>query len=115
MQVWQLSMEFVTEIYRITRTFPREELFGLTAQIRRAAVSIPSNIAEGHGRSSPREYRQFVGQARGSLLEVETQLEIAHNLGYLDRHVFQQSFGKAERIGRMLTGLREWCEKHQKG
>lgn len=112
LEVWQLSMDLVKEIYRLTQTFPREELFGLTAQIRRAAISIPSNIAEGHGRSSPREYRQFVGQARGSLLEVETQLEIAHDLGYVKHALFQEAFSKAERIGRMLTGLREWCERH---
>lgn len=81
--VWQKAMELVTELYRATANFPNHELYGLTDQIRRAAVSVPSNLAEGHGRMSRREVRQLIGQARGSLLEVETQLEIARNLGYL--------------------------------
>ena len=80
---WQKSMDLVTNVYRVTGSFPKEQLFGLTSQLRRAAVSIPSNIAEGQGRLSEKEFRYFLGQARGSLMEVETQLQIAINLGYL--------------------------------
>src|SRR5258708_3508624 len=78
---WQKSMDLVAATYRAT--VPRDELFGLTSQLRRAAVSIPSNIAEGQGRLSEKEFRYFLGQARGSLMEVETQMQIAQNLGYL--------------------------------
>jgi four helix bundle protein len=82
---WQKSMDLVTATYRATAGFPRDELFGITSQLRRAAVSIPSNIAEGQGRLSEKEFRYFLGQARGSLMEVETQMQIAENLGYLQK------------------------------
>lgn len=95
--VWQKAKHLATLVYRETEGFPRSELFGLTSQIRRAAISIPSNIAEGQGRLTKGEFRHFVGQARGSILELETQLGIAHDLGYLhqqghqtlDSHTFQ--------------------------
>ena len=82
---WQKAMELVTDIYRSTQAFPDSERFGLTAHLRRAAVSVPSNVAEGQGRISTGEFKQFLGHARGSLLEVETQIVIAGNLGYLTR------------------------------
>jgi len=110
LQVWQKSVEFVTDIYRETATFPRSEVYGLTNQVRRAAVSVPSNIAEGSGRSSKKEFAQFLCHARGSLLEVETQLEIARNLGYLSDKSASELLSKANEIGRMLNGLRSWCE-----
>jgi four helix bundle protein len=75
--VWQKSMQLVTDIYRITKAFPKEEIYGLTSQIRRAAVSIPSNIAEGQGRRTSSEFHQFLGHARGSIMELETQILIA--------------------------------------
>jgi four helix bundle protein len=81
--VWQKAMALVTEIYRATQGFPREEMFGLTSQLRRSAVPVASNIAEGQGRLSKGEFRQFLGQARGSLIEMETQLAIAGNLHFL--------------------------------
>lgn len=80
---WQKAMELVLEVYRITGSFPKHELYGLVSQLRRAAVSIASNIAEGYGRNSPKELHQFLGMSRGSLAEVETQIEIATRLGYI--------------------------------
>src|SRR5579872_6206581 len=111
--VWQKAMELVTEVYRITADFPKHELYGLTGQIRRAAVSVPSNLAEGHGRTSSREFHQFISQARGSLVEVETQLEIARNLGYLSPPLASELLAKAGRVGRMLNGLRAWSESRE--
>ncbi|HEY7097230.1 MAG TPA: four helix bundle protein [Terriglobales bacterium] len=81
--VWQKARSFAVKVYTETESFPRSELFGLTSQIRRAAVSVASNIAEGQGRLTSGEFRHFLGQARGSLLELETQLSIACDLGYL--------------------------------
>ena len=81
LKVWQRAIEMTLGIYRATTGFPKEELFGLTSQIRRAGVSVASNIAEGYGRSSRGEYKQFLGMARGSNLEVQTQLFIATELG----------------------------------
>jgi four helix bundle protein len=111
LRAWQQAMGLVTEIYRVTRTFPKEEQYGLVSQIRRAAVSVPSNLAEGHGRNSRNEFRQFIGQARGSLSEVETQIEIAKNLGYVKAEVADPLMEQAEAVGKMLTGLRSWTEK----
>lgn len=81
--VWQKAMDLVELVYQVTSSFPKEERYGLTNQLRRAAVSIPSNIAEGHARSSTAEFQRFLSIARGSLAEVETQLLIARRLGYL--------------------------------
>ena len=103
---WQKAMELVTEIYRTTRNFPREEQCGLVSQLRRAAVSIPSNIAEGYGRNSRNEFHHFVGQARGSLAEVETQIEIAKNLDYVSQESCPELLSRVDEVGRVLTGLR---------
>jgi four helix bundle protein len=111
LRAWQQAMALVTEIYRITRAFPKEELYGLVSEIRRAAVSSPSNLAEGHGRNSRNEFRQFIGQARGSLSEVETQLEISKNLGYVKANTADALMAQADAVGKMLTGLRSWSEK----
>jgi four helix bundle protein len=111
LRAWQHAMDLVTQIYRVTRTFPKDEVYGLVSQLRRAAVSIPSNLAEGHGRNSRNEFRQFIGQARGSLSEVETQLEIAKNLGYINAETLDALMNQAEAVGKMLTGLRSWSEK----
>src|ERR1051326_8930912 len=107
--VWQKSMQFVTELYDVTKKYPNEEKFGLAIQTRRAGVSIPSNLAEGHGRESKKAFHQFVNIARGSLLEVETQLEIAFNLKYIDAQSFKHLINQSAEIGRMLTGLRSWA------
>jgi|SRR5581483_4769150 len=108
--VWQKAMTLVTDIYRVTRDFPKDELYGLSSQLRRAAVSIPSNLAEGHGRTSRKEFHHFIGNARGSLTEVETQLEIAQNLGFLEEPCAAQLLSKASEVARMLNGLRKWSE-----
>ena len=108
---WQKAMKLVKEIYRVTRDFPRDEIYGLTNQIRRAAVSVPSNLAEGHGRFSRKEFRQFIGRARGSLLEVETQLEIARDLGYLNDSAASELLAQASEVARVLNGLKAWSEK----
>ena len=101
--VWQKAMTLVTDIYRATQTFPGDERFGLTSQLRRAAVSIPSNIAEGQGRLTLGEFRQFLGHAKGSLCEVETQLLIAQNLGYLsDPRLLVDNLHE---VARLLNGL----------
>lgn len=84
LQVWKTPMDLADDIYRITKAFPKEETYGLTAQLRRAAVSVPSNIAEGKGRTSDKELAQFLCHARGSLFEVETQIALASRLGYVD-------------------------------
>lgn len=107
---WHKSVDLVCEIYRITACFPKEELYGLVSQLRRAAVSIPSNIAEGYGRNSRNELHHFIGQARGSLLELETQVEIAGRLGYVDVGAGAALLRRTDEIGRILAGLRTWSE-----
>jgi len=102
---WQKSMELATAAYRTTAGFPKDELFGLTSHLRRAAVSIPSNIAEGQGRLSSRGFRYFLGQARGSLMEVETQAQIAENLGYLKKEQATALLKSCAEVGRILNGL----------
>src|SRR5262245_3985256 len=103
--VWQEAVSMVTSVYEATRVFPREETYGLTGQIRRSAVSVPSNIAEGQGRHSPGEFTQFLGHARGSLFELETQLVIAGNLGYLTQEQSSDLNAKTARIARLLNAL----------
>ncbi len=103
--VWQKSVELVTDIYRLTGDFPKHEIYGLTSQLRRAATSVPANIAEGQGRSSRGEFKQFLGHARGSLYELETHLVVARNLGYLDKEGAEQLTSEVHRVGRLLSGL----------
>lgn len=100
---WQKSMELTSLVYALTRKFPSEERFGLTNQLRRAAVSVPSNIAEGKGRISKGELMQFVGIARGSILEVQTQLEIAMMLSFGDEPDVRQAHALASEILRILN------------
>lgn len=106
LEAWIKSLELVTDIYKTTERFPREERFGLTSQIRRAAVSIPANIAEGAGRHSKKEFAHFLSNSQGSASELETELVIANRLGYLDETTFSSLLAKLERIGRLVTGLR---------
>jgi four helix bundle protein len=102
---WRKAISLVTEVYDITMLFPKHEIYGLTSQMRRAAVSIASNIAEGHGRATPGEFVQFLCQARGSLCEAETQLVISRELGYITREQEACSLGKTDELGRVLNGL----------
>ena len=105
LRVWQRAMDLVEECYRLTHHFPQNEMYGLTSQVRRAAVSIPANIAEGHGRSSLREYLHHLSIAHGSLMEVETHLQIAHRLHYLEEKQIQTALTMATETGKMLNGL----------
>ncbi len=103
--VWQKAMDLVTLVYQSTECFPQKEVFGLTNQIRKAAVSIPSNIAEGQGRNTDRDFRHFLSIARGSLQEVETQLEIARRLGYLPSETLLDIIEQSSEVARMINGL----------
>lgn len=103
--VWRKATEVALEIYRATQDFPRAEVYGLTSQLRRASVSIASNIAEGKGRYSRKEFVQFFYRARGSMLEIETQLYIAHELQYLEPKRYQRLQTDAVELGRILNGL----------
>ena len=105
LEAWNKSLELVTDIYRTTEGFPKEERYGLTSQVRRAAVSIPANIAEGAARFSSTEFTRFLSNAQGSASELETELLIAHRLGYLDEASFSKLINQLERIGRLITGL----------
>ncbi len=102
---WQKAMKFVTAIYEATRQFPNEERYGITNQLRRAAVSVPSNIAEGQARFSQKEFHHFLSQARGSLVEIETQLMIAKELKYLQAAKADILLAAADELGRVLNGL----------
>jgi four helix bundle protein len=103
--VWNKSMDLVTEVYKLTQQFPREELFGLMSQMRRSAVSIPSNIAEGKGRLSKKEFHYYLGTARGSLAELETQIVISLNLKYLTSEESDNLLDRVAEVGRLLNGL----------
>jgi len=104
LDVWKESLELVTQIYELTKRFPKDEIYGLTSQIRRSAVSIPANIAEGAARNSKKEFIQFLHIGLGSLAELETELIIAKNLNYLNDND-DNIFIKLDIIGKMLTGL----------
>ena len=105
LDVWRKAMDFVTELYKQTANFPKVELYGLSSQMRRAAVSIPSNIAEGAARKSNKEFIQFLYIALGSSAELDTQLIIAKNLNFIDVTVFEKMNVDQDEISRMLVGL----------
>jgi four helix bundle protein len=105
LRVWQESMDLAASCYRATATFPREELFGLTSQIRRAASSIPANIAEGYGRDSTGAYAQFLRIAQGSLKELETHLLLAERLAFADPATNAPLLSSCDALGRMLRSL----------
>ena len=103
--VWQKSVLLVTDIYTITKTFPQDERFGITSQLNRAAVSIPTNIAEGWGRETSKNYLQFLRISRGSIMEVQTLLIISKNLNYVSEEKFDVLRNKTEEVGKILQGL----------
>jgi len=105
LKVWQKATEMVTSIYRNTELFPESEKFGLTQQIRRAAVSIPSNIAEGSGRNTPKDFAHFLAVAKGSAFEMETQLIIANNLGFIESSDMNLLLEQVSEVQKMLYGL----------
>lgn len=105
LKIWQISLDVTETLYRITADWPKHEQYGLTSQVRRAAVSVPANIAEGAGRRTPGEFIHFVGIARGSLAELETLLIIAHRLNYIDEEVYIALSSDLFELGRMSTGL----------
>ena len=104
-------MQLTVAIYRLTQEFPREEMYGLTSQIRRAAVSLPSNIAEGHGRLNKGEYRQFLGVARASNFELQTQIEIARAIGFGNPKLLNEAEGLSHEVGKMLYAILDSTKK----
>jgi four helix bundle protein len=111
LDVWKKSIDFVVAIYKATEDFPKDEKFGLTSQLRRAAVSIPANIAEGAGRRSDREFAYFLSNSQGSASEVDTELLIAYRLDYLLIDKFSELRSSLDEIGRMLTGLSQHVQQ----
>ncbi|HSY36349.1 MAG TPA: four helix bundle protein [Acidobacteriaceae bacterium] len=103
--VWQRAVQLSVAIYRLTATFPLEERYGLSSQLRRAGVSVPSNIAEGYGRGTRKEYKQFLAMARGSTLEVQTQLVIARELSFCEPDQMAKAESLSEEVSRMLDTL----------
>jgi four helix bundle protein len=103
--IWQKAMNLVTETYQITKTLPKEELFGLTSQVRRCSVSVPSNIAEGYGRNSNKEFSRFLNIAIGSLFEYQTQIEIAKNINYLNETNFNQLYEYSRELEAMMISF----------
>ena len=107
LDVWKKSMSLVEEVYTFTKTLPSDERFGLVTQLQRSAVSIPSNIAEGHGRRSTGAYLNHLSISYGSLMELETQIHISHRLNYIDQEILNMLPTKTSEIGRMLNGLKQ--------
>ena len=106
--VWQKSISLVSDIYRFTKDYPKSELYALTSQTRRSAVSIPSNVSEGSQRGTRRDFAHFIDIAKGSTAELETQLIIARNLDYLqDSETFENAISKLLEVRRMLSGLKK--------
>jgi four helix bundle protein len=105
LDAWNTAMELVFEIYKLIDKFPMHEKYGLSDQLRRAAVSVPSNIAEGSARNTKKEFANFLYVAQGSLSELDTQLEIARGLGYITSDEFERIQEKMDRVGKMITGL----------
>mgnify|MGYP002335872056 CR=1 FL=1 len=106
LKVWQMAMKLTEDIYLTTESFPSRETYALANQLQRAAVSIPSNIAEGHARNSTKDYLRFISISQGSLAEAETQLELAHRLGYIPQAELLCLLEQTNEVGRMLHGLR---------
>jgi four helix bundle protein len=113
LKVWEAAMTLAEHCYQVTKLFPREEMFGMTSQIRRAAASIPANLAEGHGRQSTKEFLNFISIARGSLMEVETHLQLSHRVGLLPKTKLDELLRQTDEISRMLSGLRNSLQRRK--
>ncbi len=107
LKVWQAAMQLAAEVYKLSAQFPKHEVYGLSSQIQRSAVSVPSHIAEGHGRNSKGEFNHFLGVALGSLAELETQLLLAQQLGYLTEEAVTPALKISDETGKMLKGLQK--------
>ncbi len=107
LKVWQVSMNLVEQVYRLTHNFPKQEVYGLASQIQRAVVSVPSNIAEGHARDSTKEFLHHLSIALGSLAELETQLILTEQLAYIERKDLEVVLLKTNETGKMLRGLQK--------
>lgn len=110
LKVWQHAMDLAQSCYEATSDFPKNEIFGLTAQLRRAAVSIPANIAEGQGRHHTKEFINFLGIARGSVMELQTHVLLSERIGYLSAESSQHLIGQCVEVSRMISGLRRALE-----
>ena len=110
--VWQKAMDLTVSIYQLTKNFPKEETYGLISQIRRSSASIPANIAEGQGRRSSKEFQQFPANARGSLLELDTHLELSFRVGYISKNQHNEMREKTSEVGRILNGLMRSLNKN---
>lgn len=113
LEVWKKAMRLAKRIYQVTQKFPTEERFGLTNQLRRAVVSVPSNLAEGHARSGPGDFSRFISIAMGSGAEAETQVLLSSALGYMNDALAQELLAELDVIGKMLRGLAKSIEKHR--
>ena len=111
LEVWQKAMRLVVECYKVTKEFPKHEIYGLSSQLQRAAVSIPANIAEGRERQHRKEFLQHISIANGSIAELETHIQIAERLSYLDKNQAKCLLDQTAEIGRMLNGLRNSLKK----
>jgi four helix bundle protein len=114
LEVWQVAMQLAENCYLATKSFPKEELFGMTSQVRRAAASIPANIAEGQGREHTKEFLNHLSIARGSLMELETHLMLSQRVGLLEAAELEKLLGSSDRISRMLSGLRKALQQKLK-
>jgi four helix bundle protein len=115
LEVWQQAMDLVVACYGLTKAFPPSELYGLTGQLQRAAVSVPANIAEGQARQHIKEFLQHLSIANGSLAELETHILIAERLGYIRGNVIQETLLQSDQVARMIAGLRKFLKSRKRG
>jgi four helix bundle protein len=113
LDIWQRSMQLAQRIYQVTQSFPNEERFGLTNQLRRASVSVPSNLAEGHARFGPGDFSRFISIAMGSVAEIETQILLSTELGYVRAELSRELMTDLETVGKMLRGLAKSITKRR--
>src|SRR5256885_5809895 len=115
LEVWQRSMRLAKRIYQVTEAFPTSERFGLTNQLRRASVSLASNLAEGHARAGPGEFSRIISISMGSLAELETQILLSTDLGYIDAQTSGEILAESDTIGKMLRGLAKSISQRRRG